>query len=109
MMPRKVRFALRIAAAAVLSTCCLLPVSVGQTADADAAAHDAWRAVISNTDLGEGCFQASYPDTEWQQVECKELHPRVHTVVHKPGNGMVAGNGDDYVAQSSGLTSASMC
>jgi hypothetical protein len=111
MTPRKVRYshcAVHIAAAALISLCCFQPVSVGQTADADAAAHDAWLAVISNTDPGEGCFQASYPDTEWQQVECKELHPRVHTVVHKPGKGMVAGNGNDYVAQSSGLTSGAL-
>src|SRR6202167_6107510 len=111
MTPRKTRYshwAVHIAAAALISIGCLQPVSVGQTADADAAAREAWRAVIFNTNLGEGCFQASYPDTEWQQVECKELHPRVHTVVHKPGNGMVAGNGDDYVAQSSGLTSAAL-
>jgi hypothetical protein len=111
MTPRKAQYshcAVHIAAAALISICCFQPVSVGQTADADAAAHDAWLAAISNSDLGEGCFQASYPDTEWQQVECKELHPRVHTVVHKPGTGMVAGNGNDYVAQSSGLTSAAL-
>ena len=107
----KVRYshcAMHIAAAALLSICCFQPVSVGQTADADAAAREAWRSAIFNTDLGEGCFQASYPDTVWLQVECKPLHPRVHTVVHKPGMGMVAGNGDDYVAQSSGLTSAAL-
>jgi hypothetical protein len=111
MTPRKVRYshcAVLIAAAALISICCFQPVSFGQSADADAAAHDAWRAAISNADLPEGCFQASFPDTEWRQVECKELHPRVHTVVHKPGMGMVAGNGVDYVAQSSGLTSGAL-
>src|ERR1700733_5778522 len=104
MTPRKVQYshcAVHIAAAALISICCFQPVSFGQTADANAEAHDAWRAAISNTDLGEGCFRASYPDTVWQQVECKELHPRVHPVVHKTGQGLVAGNGDDYVAQSS--------
>jgi hypothetical protein len=111
MTPRKVRYsncAIHIAAAALISLCCFQSVSVGQTADADVAAHDAWLAVISNADPGEGCFQASYPDTDWRQVECKELHPRVHTVVHKPGKGMVAGNGNDYVAQSPGLTSGAL-
>jgi hypothetical protein len=111
MTPRKTRYAhyaVHIAAAALISICCFQTVSAGQTADADAAAHDAWFAVISNTNPGEGCFKASYPDTVWQQVECKELHPRVHTVVHKPGTGMVAGNGNDYVAESSGLTSAAL-
>jgi hypothetical protein len=113
MTPRKVRFphcAVHIAVVALISICCFQPVSVAQTADADAAvAHDAWRAAISqNTDLGEGCFRASFPDTVWQQVECEEWHPRVHTVVHKPGMGLVAGNGNDYVAESSGLTSGAL-
>jgi hypothetical protein len=110
MMPRKVRFALRIAAAAVLSTCCLLPVSVGQTADSDAdlAARDDWSAVVSqNADPREGCFQVTFPSIAWEQVECKALHPRVHPVVRKPGE-EVSGNGNDYVAESSGLTSGAL-
>lgn len=113
MMPRKTRYsnyALQVAAAALISTCCLQPVSVGQTADAaDAAAHDAWRAEITqNTQPGEGCFQASYPSIVWEQVECKELHPRVHPVVRKPGVGQVSGNGHDYVAQAPDLISATL-
>jgi hypothetical protein len=111
MTPSKVRYphyAAHIAVAALISLCCFQPISSAQTDDADAAAHDAWRAAISNAELGEGCFQASFPDTVWQQVECKELHPRVHTRVHKPGVGLVAGNGNDYVAQSSGLTSGAL-
>ena len=112
MTPRNVRYslhALRIAAAALLVACWLQPVSAAQTADADAAAHENWRAVISqNPDLREGCFQASFPSIAWDEVECKELHPRVHPVVRKPGEGQVAGNGNDYVAESSGLTSAAL-
>jgi hypothetical protein len=111
MMSNKVRYlycAVRIAAAALLSACCLQPAASAQTEDAaDEAARDNWRAVISqNPDLREGCFQASFPSIVWEQVECKALHPRVHPVVRKPGEGEVAGNGNDYVAQSSGLTSA---
>jgi hypothetical protein len=109
---RKIRYShytLPTAAAALISICCLQPVSVGQTAEADAAAHDNWRAFMSsNTDLGEGCFQASYPSIVWKQVECKELHPRVHPRVRKPGQGQVTGNGNDYVAESSGLTSGAV-
>jgi hypothetical protein len=112
MTPRKSRYleyALHIAAATLISICCLQPVSVGQTSDADAAARDEWRAVIShNTDLGEGCYRASYPSIVWEQVECKELHPRVHPRVRKPGEGQVTGNGHDFVAESSGLTSAAL-
>jgi hypothetical protein len=112
MTPRKIRYtncALHIAAAALIGTCCLQAVSVGQAADADAASRDDWRAAISqNIDLGEGCYQVSYPDIVWLQVDCKELHPRVRTVARKPGVGQVAGNGDDYVAQSGGLTSGAL-
>jgi hypothetical protein len=110
-MSRKVRYlhrAVRMAAAALLSACCLPPASSAQTEDAaDAAARDEWRAVISqNPDLREGCFQASFPSIVWEQVECKALQPRVHPVVRKPGEAEIAGNGNDYVAESSGLTSA---
>jgi hypothetical protein len=112
MTPREIRYshyAAHIAAAALIGICCLQPVSVAQTTDADAAARDNWRVVMAqNTQSEEGCFQASYPSIVWQQVECKELHPRVHPVVHKPGEGMVAGNGNDYVAESSGLTSGAL-
>ena len=81
-------YALHIAAAALISTCCLQPVSVGQTADADAAARGEWRAAITqNTELGEGCFQTSYPSIDWEQVECKVLHPRIRPVIRKPGAG----------------------
>ncbi len=112
MTPRKIRFsqyAMHIAAAALISACCLQPASAGQTTDADAAARDNWRSVISqNPDLREGCFQASFPSIVWEQVECKELHPRIHPVVRKPGEGQVTGNGHDFVAESSGLTSGAL-
>jgi hypothetical protein len=112
MTPRKIRYshcAAYIAAAALISICCLQPVSVAQNSNTDAAARDAWRAAISqNTDLEEGCFVTSYPDTVWHEVDCQDLQPRAHTVVHKPGMGLVAGNGNDYVAESSGLTSGAL-
>lgn len=112
--PRKIRYsryAWQFVAAAVFvaGACSLQPLASAQAADADAAARADWFAFISqHTDPGEGCFRASYPEVEWQQVECKELHPRVHPIVHKPGRGLVAGNGDDYVAESSGLTSGAL-
>ena len=116
MTPRKIRYsqyAVHIAAAALISACCLQPVSIGQTADTaadvDAAAQDNWRAAMAQiTQPGEGCFEASYPNTVWEEVECKELHPRVHPVFHKPGEGQVTGNGHDYVAQAPGLISATL-
>jgi hypothetical protein len=116
MMPRKTRYShygWQIAAAALISTCYLQPVSAGQTADAvsdaEAAAVDNWRGIIAETaQPEEGCFQATYPDIVWEQVECKELHPRVHPVFHRPGEGQITGNGDDYVAQAPGLISKTL-
>jgi hypothetical protein len=111
MTPRKFRYshALRIAAAALIGICCLLSVSAAQSADADAAARDNWRIVMSHSPFaGEGCFQATYPSIVWQQVECKETHPRTHPIVRKPGEGQITGNGDDYVAESSGLTTGAL-
>jgi hypothetical protein len=100
---------MQLAAAALISTCCLQSVSAAQTTDAEAAARDNWRATLAHTPgLGQGCFQASYPSVVWEQVECKPLHPRVHSIFHKPGQGQIAGNGNDYVAESSGLTSGAL-
>jgi len=110
MTPRTTRYshyAMQIAAAALISAGCLQPVSTAQTTDA--AARDSWRAVMAqNTQPAEGCFEASYPNTVWEQVECKELHPRVHPVFHKPGERQITGNGHDYVAQAPGLISATL-
>jgi len=116
MTPRKIRYvhyAVHIAAAALIGTCCLLPVSAAQTADsaaeAEAAARDNWRAVMAEPiELGAGCFQASYPSVVWEQAECKELHPGVHPVLRKPGQGGVSGNGHDYVAEAAGRISGTL-
>jgi hypothetical protein len=107
--PRKIRyanFALQLAATAFIGAFCLVPVSGAQ--DADAAVLENWRAAIHNTQPAEGCFTVSYPDVIWQEVDCKPLHPRVRPVLRKRGEGQIAGNGDDYVAQGPGLTSAAL-
>jgi hypothetical protein len=111
MMPKKIRcshFAIQIAAAALVSVCWLQPISIAQaTDDAEAAARQDWREVMAHNPASpEGCFQASYPNIVWEQVECKELHPRVRPVFHKPtGDEQVTGNGHDYVAEAAGLIS----
>jgi hypothetical protein len=101
-------YGLQIAAAVLISICWLQPVSAGQTTDAETAARDNWRAVMAHNSPGEGCFRASYPDTIWQSVECKELHPRVPPIVRKPNEEQTTGNGHDYAAESSGLISATL-
>jgi hypothetical protein len=106
MKPGKIRYshyALQIAAAACICASSLMPAAIAQ--GADAAALENWRGAIALTQPGEGCFTVSYPDTIWQQIECKHLNPRVRPTIHKPGEAQVTGNGHDYVAESSGLTS----
>lgn len=105
--------AIQIATAVLISICWLQPVSTGQTAgvagDTDAAMRADWRAFIAhNQPAAEGCFRASYPNLEWEQVECKEVHPRVHPVRRPATAAQVVGNGLDYVAESPGLISGTL-
>jgi hypothetical protein len=118
MTPRKIqksRCVIQIAAAGLISACWLLPASAGVVADApadaDAAARANWRAIMAhNTESAEGCFQASFPSIVWERVDCKEAHPRVHPVFHKPTNGEpdLTGNGHDFVAKAAGLISETL-
>ena len=66
-----------------------------------------WHTYMSNNAAPEaGCFQAEYPSYVWEKMACKEAAPRFHPVLRLPKNpeAQVTGNGNDYVAQSSGLT-----
>jgi hypothetical protein len=97
---------MRIAAAGLISACCLQAASAaGTTDDPEAAARDNWRAIMAhNGESTEGCAQASYPSLVWEKVDCKVAHPRVHPVhVNTIGREDVTGNGHDYVAQAAGL------
>ena len=79
MTPRKTRYsryALQIAAAALISTCCLQPVAAGQTTDvavdAEAVARDNWRAVMAhNTDLWEGLSLIHIYNAPWKNRRMK--------------------------------------
>jgi hypothetical protein len=107
-----VKFRLRrvtMVMAVVSSVCWLQAASAGESADpvdAQMAAHNSWLAgMAQNAGSVEGCFHAAYPSVTWEPVECKVAHPRVHPVHIKPSSGAaeVTGNGDDYVAEASGL------
>ena len=117
MTARKIRYshlALQVAGAALLAACSLQPISA-QTSDAaidtEAAAHENWRAFMAqNPALEEGCYRASYPSIAWEQVECIQMHPRIHPAFHRPTKieEQIVGDGHDYVAQASGLISATL-
>jgi hypothetical protein len=68
---------------------------------AEAQARESWRATMHTVSApGEGCFHASYPSTQWQQVECLEA-PGYRSALPKGKNReQVVGNGYDYVAQA---------
>ena len=83
-----------------------LPVAYAQSADeavdqAEVQAREVWRGTMHEISApGEGCFHASYPSTQWEQVECAEA-PGYRSALPKPGNReQTVGNGYDYVAQA---------
>lgn len=78
----------------------------GVTMDPESVAQANWRSLMAqNPTPAEGCFHASYPDIVWQKVDCKVGQPRVHPTHVTPSadEPEVTGNGNDYVAQATGL------
>jgi hypothetical protein len=101
-----------VAAVSLVSALCIQSAvaapAAQAAADVDAAARASWTTFMSkNTASEAGCFQAEYPSYLWEKVACTVASPLVHPVrkAPKPGSAEVTGNGNDYVAQSSGLTS----
>lgn len=93
----------------------LLAAQAGDSAvdNAEAQARQAWRLTMHHTSVsGEGCFHASYPNTQWEKVECVDAQrhhsarPR-HTADEAMNSesmgsagSQTTGDGYDYVAQS---------
>jgi len=110
----------RIAAVAVLFTplCCQFTAQAaeGPKIPATDQAQETWRDTIRQiAPPDEGCFHASFPSTHWEQVACSEgvplFHPSPAHAIHKfamhlAGEEETAGNGTDYVAETSGLTTS---
>ncbi|MFC6839376.1 hypothetical protein [Xanthomonas theicola] len=73
---------------------------------AEASARNAWRDTMAHRPTpAEGCFHATYPDTDWQADTCKVLTRHVHPVLRRVhwGATEATGNGYDYALQSSSL------
>jgi hypothetical protein len=67
---------------------------------AEAASRQAWRKSMSRSGVPKnGCFQATYPNTDWQQVPCTTAPQRPYPPAHgkRPETG---GNGGDYSAET---------
>lgn len=72
----------------------------------DAEAQKAWRDSIIRTPVPtEGCFDATYPNTEWTAVQCEDTPHRPTPHKHGMFSDTVGGD-NDYVASASGLISA---
>lgn len=93
-------------AASLLSFAGLPSVLTAQTSDTatdkvESQAHQVWREIMHNTTAPEeGCFHASYPNTQWEKVECV-APPAYRSALPKPKNHEESvGNAFDYVAQA---------
>jgi len=79
------------------------------TSDPESAARENWRLFVEkNPPPEKGCFHVSYPNFDWERVDCKVPQMRVHTVPVHPNGGAppAVGNGDDYVLEALGLINA---
>jgi hypothetical protein len=83
------------------------PSAVPQPSAQEAAKREAWRATIARTPAPKkGCFTASYPNAEWQEVPCGRPSPYPN-LARRPRQDAV-GNTIDYSAQASGLISSAV-
>src|SRR5271154_5411448 len=88
----------------------MLVAQAGDVAgDAEAQARQAWRLTMHHAGVSDtGCFHASYPNTQWEKVECapapsvRSMRPKRTAGAAAAGAGAqtVTGNGYDYVAQA---------
>jgi hypothetical protein len=83
-----------------------------QQSKEEAAKREAWRKVITRVRFPKpGCFNASYPSTEWKEVPCSTKPPPLQLPPPEQGAGRVilenVGNGDsnDWAAGVSGSIS----
>ena len=108
-MQPKVRFGSRslLHIAAVAGFLSVVPLSLAfaapasdEAVDHEAQARQAWRGVMHETSApSEGCFHASYPSTQWQEVECAEAPGYRSALPGGKNREQTVGNGSDYVVQ----------
>jgi hypothetical protein len=103
---RKVQIAV---AASVLSTLSVSSAIAAPAADeAEAQARESWReAMVHTAAPAEGCFYAAYPSILWMKVGCTTAPNRPY-LPRRPSVTNTVGDGVDFVAEVSGLMSASV-
>jgi hypothetical protein len=104
----EVRSMLHIAAVAGLVSVCSLPTAFAQSSDEavnrfEEQAHETWRGIMHQVEVpGKGCFHASYPSTQWEEVVCAPV-PGYRSALPRTQDGkreQTVGNGYDYVVQT---------
>ena len=94
-----------VAAAAPQTT---QPQGAAPVSPAEAQQQQAWReAIARNPAPAEGCFKATYPKADWVAVQCGKAPNRPYMPRHGQ-RGFTVGNGNDYAAVTSTLTSAAV-
>ena len=87
------------AAASLVGAASLSTAYAAPAADADAQAHESWRAFMHQLNAPwKGCFHASYPSTQWEAVDCAAA-PAYRSKLPS-NNEQIVGNGKDVVAQA---------
>jgi hypothetical protein len=107
-MVMKVSYKLVLAGvAAVLAAGCSNSGAPNVPQVAGGAAHfQSWRAAITHAPTpGEGCFTATFPLTTWKKVTCVAAPNRPYIPRSGGGSSLVVGDGNDYAAVTSTLTS----
>ena len=111
------RVVLPVATASLIGACWIQPASAADSTAAavspDVVAQQNWSQFMTRNPASEpGCFHASYPNYLWEKTTCGTLAaPRVHPVRRQPaagGAGEIVGNGNDFVASTTGLISSTL-
>lgn len=105
----RIRIIGRIAAASIAGALCFATAAQAVTPNT-ARLQEAWRTTIAHTATpGQGCFEATYPVTVWRQTACVTAPNRPYVpATGSHGGAQTTGDGHDYAAVSSGLTSAAV-
>ena len=84
--------------------------ATAQPSPEEAAKRKAWNAEMSRRPVPKnGCFTATYPNTEWQETQCGRPSPYPNQPRRGGGKGPgpnLVGNGADFAAQTAGSISS---
>jgi hypothetical protein len=84
-----------------ISTSLAAQVSDEAIGRAEARAQESWRTAMHHIAAPEeGCFEATYPSTRWERVECAERPGYRSALPQIAGREQTTGNGYDYVAEA---------